>query len=75
MDAGFVENMKQWFKTYAAAFYSDDEYVDANIKLKEKHSYRTCAEMNHITDRLGLDENQKRIAYVIALLHDVGRFK
>ena len=44
-------------------------------RLKQLHSRRTCEEMLYLADELGLSENQKRIADVIALLHDIGRFE
>ena len=70
-----LDKLKAWFDDYAARFYADDEYVNANLKLKEDHSRRTCQEMLFLAEQLGLDANQKRLAEVIALLHDVGRFE
>lgn len=66
---------KAWFDNYVAGFYGDDEYVNVNLKLKEEHSRRTCEEMEYLADELGLTQNQKRIAEVIALFHDIGRFE
>lgn len=63
-----------WFEDYVTGFYGKDEFLDANIKLKHEHSLRTCEEMKYLTDALILGDNQKRIAEVIALLHDIGRF-
>jgi len=70
-----VEKLKKWFDRYVAGFYGDDEFVNANIKLKEDHSRRTCDEMLYLTERLGIQGNQKKIAEVIAILHDIGRFE
>ncbi|MHC4124125.1 MAG: HD domain-containing protein [Planctomycetota bacterium] len=70
-----VENFKIWFRDYVAGFYSDDEFVNDHIKLKEDHSIRTCQEMNYLTEHLRLSDNQKNIAEVIALFHDLGRFR
>lgn len=70
-----VEKFRCWFDDYVASFYGDDEFVNANLKLKEDHSRRTCREMLELADELGLDENQKRLSEAIALLHDVGRFE
>ncbi len=69
------DKFRIWFDDYVAGFYGDDEIVNANIKLKEDHSRRTCKEMLFLAGELGLDENQKLISRIIALLHDVGRFK
>lgn len=70
-----VEKFKQWFGDYVARFYGDDEFVNANIELKDKHSRRVCSEMLFLAKELGLDANQTRIAEVIALFHDIGRFE
>jgi hypothetical protein len=70
-----LDKFRIWFDDYVAGFYGDDETVNANIKLKEDHSHRTCKEMLYLAGELGLDENQKLISESIALLHDVGRFE
>jgi putative nucleotidyltransferase with HDIG domain len=57
-----------------------EEYVnlydrtDSEIKLKHNHTYRTCEISEKICDSLNLSVEQKYIAYLIALLHDIGRF-
>jgi hypothetical protein len=70
-----LDKFRIWFDDYVAGFYGDDETVNANIKLKDDHSHRTCKEMLYLAGELGLDENQKFISETIALLHDVGRFE
>jgi hypothetical protein len=65
---------KAWFDKFVAGFYSNDEYINTNIKLKEKHSGRVCAEMLYLADQLHLTGNQRLLAETIALFHDVGRF-
>ena len=75
MEQEQVERFRVWFDDYVVGFYGDDEYVNANIKLKEDHSRRVCEEMRYLLDELALAGNQRRIADVIALLHDVGRFE
>jgi len=70
-----IENFRVWFNDYVAGFYGDDKFVNAHLKLKEEHSQRTCKEMTFLAEQLNLSDNQKRIAEVIALFHDVGRFE
>ena len=70
-----VEKSRVWFDDYAAGFYGQDEFVNANLRLKEEHSRRTCEEMLYLARQLDLSENQKRIAETIALFHDIGRFE
>ncbi len=75
MEQKQLEKFRAWFDDYVTGFYGDDEYVNANLKLKEEHSRRTCEEMLYLARQLGLSGNQRRIAEVIALLHDIGRFE
>ncbi|MEE9370236.1 MAG: HD domain-containing protein [Sedimentisphaerales bacterium] len=75
MEQEQLDRFKRWFDDYVAGFYGEDEFVNANVKLKEEHSRRTCEEMRYLADERGLTDNQKRIAEAIALFHDIGRFK
>jgi len=70
-----LDKLRAWFDDYVAGFYGDDEYINANLELKEKHSRRTCEQMLYLVDELGLDTNQKMMAEVTALFHDIGRFE
>lgn len=65
---------KAWFDKFVAGFYGNDEYINANIKLKQVHSGRVCEEMLYLADQLRLEGNQRLLAETIALFHDVGRF-
>ncbi len=75
MEQKQLEKFRAWFDDYVAGFYGDDGFLNANLKLKEDHSRRTCEEMLGLADELGLDANSRRIAEVIALFHDIGRFR
>lgn len=75
MEQKQLDKFGVWFDDYVAGFYGDDEIINANLKLKEKHSRRTCKEMLYLAGELGLDENQKRLSETIALFHDIGRFE
>jgi len=74
MEQAQIERLRGWFEEYVGGFYGEDDFVNANIRLKEEHSRRVCEEMLELAEELGLTDNQKRIAEVIAILHDVGRF-
>ncbi|MFH2122779.1 MAG: HD domain-containing protein [Pseudomonadota bacterium] len=45
-----------------------------SLDLKEEHTFRVCAATDRIVSGLGLAENDRRIAMVSALFHDLGRF-
>lgn len=75
MEKQQLQNLKIWFADHVSQFYGQDKYLNANIKLKEDHTYRTCTEILYLAEQLHLNQNDKLIAETIALLHDVGRFE
>jgi len=75
MEQEQLNKFRTWFDDYVADFYGDDEFINANLKLKEVHTRRTCKEALFLANELGMSDNQKRIAEVIALFHDIGRFE
>lgn len=62
---------KDAFKQYL----EDYNTQDGNIKLKEKHTYGVVKASEYIAKGLGLDEENIKLAKLIALLHDIGRFE
>lgn len=70
-----LEKFRAWFDDYVAGFYGDDEYVNANLKMKEQHTHRTCGEMRYLAGEISLSDNQKQVAEAVALFHDIGRFE
>jgi len=70
-----LEAFRRWFAGYAAGFYKDDVFVNANLRLKEEHTRRVCDEMNYLAESLGLSESQRVVAETIALFHDLGRYE
>jgi hypothetical protein len=75
MEPEQLKKFRAWFDDYVAGFYGKNGFIDANLKLKEEHTSRTCDQMLYLVNELGLSGNQKRIAEVIALFHDIGRFE
>lgn len=69
-----LDRFRQWFGEFVARFYGTDEYVNVHIRLKEEHTQRTCEEITHLVQALALDDDQRRVAELIGLFHDVGRF-
>lgn len=74
-DQGNMDYLKQWFDDYTASFLTGKEDNDRNITLKRDHTRRVCQESLFLADALGLDKQQRAIAEVAALLHDIGRFE
>ncbi len=75
MEQEQVGKFRLWFDEYVGGFYGDDEFLNANIELKDKHSRRVCDEMAYLAEQLNLSPNEKLIAQTIAIFHDIGRFE
>ncbi len=69
-----LDRLKRWFDEYVNRFFGDDEYVNGNLRLKYEHTLQTCRESLFLATELALDDNQTRIAELIGLFHDIGRF-
>ena len=61
------EEFKKYLKDY--------DLNNGNIKLKIKHTYEVMDKSEYLAKKLGLDEENIKIAILIALLHDIGRFE
>lgn len=59
------------FANYVAHY---DAHVPS-IKLKIVHTYEVIKCSDYLCDHLGLNEEDKQLAGLIALLHDIGRFE
>ena len=75
MEKTQLVNLQQWFDTYLKGMYGSDEFINANLKLKEEHCIRTASEMRYLADSLNLPQEEKYLAEAIGLLHDIGRFE
>jgi len=71
----FFGALSNFFRSYAASFYSDDGEVHTNITLKENHTFRVCKHARDIGQSVPLDGHGISIACIAALLHDIGRFE
>lgn len=65
-----IDKAKEAFDKYVSGFDMNDDMV----KLKYNHTYRVCEQSVAICKSIGLDEENTKLAYLIALLHDIGRF-
>jgi len=70
-----VAGLKIWFERYAEGFHNGVPEHDWNINLKIEHTKRVCVEILDIGRSLRLDNDDLRLAEVIALFHDIGRFE
>jgi len=66
MEQELLEELRAWFDDYAAGFYGEDEYVNANLKMKQSHSRRTCTVMLELADQIGLaSENMLALGLIV----------
>lgn len=66
-----IEKAKKEFYKYVSSFDMNNDM----IRSKYSHTYRVCEQSIKICESLGLDEENTKLAYLIALLHDIGRFE
>ena len=65
------QKVKDTFKKYTDNYDISDE----KIKLKVDHTYRVAAISERIAKSLGLDKEDTDLAWIIGMLHDIGRFE
>lgn len=70
-----VKDLKNWFDRYVQAFINGDEECERNMTLKANHTKRVCEEILRLGEKLALNSHELRLAEIIALFHDVGRFE
>ena len=75
MNTQKFEKLKTWVNKYIDNFYCDDDFINANIELKQAHTARVCDEMLYLTNSLSFEPHQEIVAQTISLLHDIGRFE
>lgn len=74
MKQSHLDSLVAWFDRYVEPFLDTDEEGALNIRLKIEHTRKVCEAMVLLAVGEKLSENESRIAYAVALLHDVGRF-
>ncbi len=65
------EHVKDTFKNYTDGYDSSDE----KIKLKIDHTYRVADLCERIARTEGMEEADVQLAWLLGMLHDVGRFE
>src|SRR3989339_1044872 len=70
-----LNELRDWFTIYVHTFQNSDPEIQQNFDLKEGHTMRVCKEICTIGKQLGLNDDEQRLAEIIGLLHDVGRFE
>ena len=66
-----IEKAKKFYKKYISNYNPEDP----KIALKIAHIYRTAEKAKEIAVNLGLSEEDIKLAELIGMLHDIGRFE
>ena len=69
MEQELLEELRAWFDDYVTGFYGEDEYVNANLKMKQSHSRRTCTVMLDLADQIGLASENLLVLGVIVVFY------
>lgn len=65
------EHVKAVFQEYTSRYDCEDE----KIRLKVEHTYRVAQLCEDIAESLGLSQEDVELAWLIGMLHDIGRFE
>ena len=65
------DRIKKQFAEYVADYNQDDD----KILLKVKHTYRVATISDELAGQIGLRGYERDLAWVIGMLHDIGRFE
>lgn len=74
MDDHTLDEVKNWFSTYASSFASEDGSLLPMLTLKFEHSLRVSADSAAIARDLGWSDSEVAAAEALGLLHDTARF-
>lgn len=75
MQAGFLNELEEWFAEYCDSFIDDDEEALKNYGLKRFHTMKVRENIRLLASSAGLDGDRLIIAEAVGILHDVGRFE
>ncbi len=67
------ESICQWFQDYVGSYYERFGRIH-QLVLKEEHSRRVGAYCAAVSEELKWGEEERRMAFAVGLLHDIGRF-
>jgi putative nucleotidyltransferase with HDIG domain len=67
--------IKRWFELYIKEFCTGIEHIDSAICLKVHHSRNVAHEILDIANSLNISSEDRCLAEICAILHDIGRFE
>ena len=70
-----LTELEREFAAYARSFFTGNESIDRNLRLKLAHSFRVRNEMRRLAEAESFSPEETRGALRTALLHDLSRFE
>ena len=70
-----LSTLEKELVAYAESFYTDDEQLNRNLRLKLAHTFRVRNETTALAAAEAFPPEQARLAVRAALLHDLSRFE
>jgi len=74
MIADQLQRIAAWFDSFVATFQAPSPEEQRNYDLKVEHTVRVRNVMERLTASLNLSSEERALADIIAVCHDVGRF-
>lgn len=74
MRADHVDRLQAWFDSFSRSFLKGTAEVDTPLLLKIEHTQRVMGNIVRLAHAIGMNAQAVRVAEVIALFHDIGRF-
>jgi putative nucleotidyltransferase with HDIG domain len=73
MNSSQLSTIEKWYYAYTGRFKASGAWTPKQ-QLKFDHCLRVAAEIQSLARDLGFNDEDDRTAYVLGLLHDIGRF-
>lgn len=70
-----LKKIETWFESYTGSFSHENAEIRLNLGIKKAHSLRVRTEIRDLAKALELKNDSLRLAEIIGLLHDCGRFE
>ncbi len=63
------------FRNYLGSLKIEDKMIREHVDFKIEHTYRVVSNIGYIARKTDLSVSDIRLAEIIALVHDIGRFQ
>ncbi|ETR74058.1 MAG: Metal-dependent phosphohydrolase [Candidatus Magnetoglobus multicellularis str. Araruama] len=70
-----IQSYQNWFNQFTDQYTNLDTDSEFPLTIKKQHTQRVCEEILFLCHRLNVSEHAQKLAQIIALFHDLGRFE